>query len=166
MQGSEYIFRVPVSSRFYKLAQGKFTAENQGKKIAYIYVPDQASMVFAKEMIAYMKSAYGVDPVYEVQAGEKETDFRSYLLKAKAANPEVLVCSGLVDETVRCLVQSYEVGIPKSVHRVANSVASKVEVPTNAGKAAVGVTYSAAFAASDTRPIAKEFVKMIESSWE
>ena len=165
MQGSEYIFRVPVSSRFYKLAQGKFTAENQGKKIAYIYVPDQASMVFAKEMIEYMKSAYGVDPVYEVQAGEKETDFRSYLLKAKAANPEVLVCSGLVDETVRCLVQSYEVGIPKSVHRVANSVASKVEVPTNAGKAAVGVTYSAAFAASDTRPIAKKFVKMVESKY-
>ena len=94
MTGSEYIFRVPVSSRFYKIVQGKFTAEQQGKKIAYIYVPDQASMVFAKEMMKYMKDEYGVDPVYQVQAGEKETDFRSFLMKAKAANPDVIVLSG------------------------------------------------------------------------
>ena len=51
------------------------------------------------------------------------------------------------------------------LHRVANSVASKVEVPTNAGKAAVGVSYAAAFAASDTRPIAKKFVKHIKSRY-
>ena len=165
LTGSEWIFRVPVSSRFYKIVQAKFTAENAGTKIAHIYVPDQASMDFSKSMIAYVKDEYGVDPVYEAQAGEKETDFRSYLLKAKATNPDALVCSGLVDETVRCLVQSYEVGIPKSVARVANSVASKVEVPTNAGKAAVGVSYAAAFAASDTRPIAKKFVKHIKSRY-
>jgi branched-chain amino acid transport system substrate-binding protein len=165
LQGSEWIFRVPVSSRFYKIVQAKFTVENAGKKIAHIYVPDQASMDFSKSMIEYVKNEYGVDPVYEVQAGEKETDFRSYLLKAKATNPDALVCSGLVDETVRCLVQSYEVGIPKSVARVANSVASKVEVPTNAGKAAVGVTYAAAFAASDSRPIAKKFVKHIKKTY-
>ena len=165
LQGSEWIFRVPVSSRFYKIVQAKFTAENAGTKIAHIYVPDQASMDFSKSMIAYVKSEYGVDPVYEAQAGEKETDFRSYLLKAKATNPDALVCSGLVDETVRCLVQSYEVGIPKSVARVANSVASKVEVPTNAGSAAVGVSYAAAFAASDTRPIAKDFVKHIKKRY-
>ena len=165
LTGSEWIFRVPVSSRFYKIVQAKFTAENAGTKIAHIYVPDQASMDFSKSMIAYVKSEYGVDPVYEAQAGEKETDFRSYLLKAKATNPDALVCSGLVDETVRCLVQSYEVGIPKSVARVANSVASKVEVPTNAGKAAVGVSYAAAFAASDTRPIAKDFVKHIKKRY-
>ena len=165
LQGSEWIFRVPVSSRFYKIVQAKFTAENAGTKIAHIYVPDQASMDFSKSMIAYVKQEYGVDPVYEAQAGEKETDFRSYLLKAKATNPDALVCSGLVDETVRCLVQSYEVGIPKSVARVANSVASKVEVPTNAGSAAVGVSYAAAFAASDTRPIAKDFVKHIKKRY-
>ena len=165
LTGSEYIFRVPVSSRFYKIVQGKFTAENSGKKIAYIYVPDQASSDFAKSMIKFMKDEYGVDPVYEAQAGEKETDFRSYLLKAKATNPDAILCSGLVDETVRCLIQSYEVGIPKSVARIANSVASKVEVPTNAGKAAVGVSYAAAFAASDKRPIAKKFVKKIKDKY-
>ena len=165
LTGSEYIFRVPVSSRFYKIVQGKYTAENSGTKIAYIYVPDQASSDFAKSMIKFMKDEYGVDPAYEAQAGEKETDFRSYLLKAKATNPDAIVLSGLVDETVRALKQSYEVGIPKSVARVANSVASKVEVPTNAGKAAVGVTYAAAFAASDKRPIAKKFVKKIKDKY-
>jgi branched-chain amino acid transport system substrate-binding protein len=32
LQGSEWIFRVPVSSRFYKIVQAKFTVENSGKK--------------------------------------------------------------------------------------------------------------------------------------
>jgi branched-chain amino acid transport system substrate-binding protein len=100
-----------------------------------------------------------------VQSGEKETDFRSYLTKAKATNPEVLVISALMDETVRGLVQSYEVGIPKSVYRVTASIGSKVEIPTNAGSAAKGVTYAAAFAASDKRPIAKKFVKMVKDKY-
>ena len=164
-KGSEYIFRVPVSSRFYKIVQGKFTAENQGTKIAYIYGPDAAGKDFALSMQAYMKENYGVDPLYSVQSGEKETDFRSYLTKAKATNPEVLVISALLDETVRGLVQSYEVGIPKSVHRVTASIGSKVEIPMNAGKAAQGVTYAAAFAASDKRPVAQKFVKMVKNKY-
>ena len=164
-KGSEYIFRVPVSSRFYKIVQGKFTAENQGTKIAYIYGPDAAGKDFALSMQAYMKENYGVDPLYSVQSGEKETDFRSYLTKAKATNPEVLVISALMDETVRGLVQSYEVGIPKKVHRVTASIGSKVEIPTNAGSAAKGVTYAAAFAASDKRPVAQKFVKMVKNKY-
>ena len=53
----------------------------------------------------------------------------------------------------------------KAVHRVTASIGSKVEVPTNAGSAAKGVVYSAAFAASDTRPIAKKFVKMVKDKY-
>ena len=164
-KGSEYIFRVPVSSRFYKIVQGKYTAENQGTKIAYIYGPDAAGKDFALSLADYMRENYNVEPTYMVQSGEKETDFRSYLTKAKATNPEVLVISALMDETVRGLVQSYEVGIPKSVHRVTASIGSKVEIPTNAGSAAKGVTYAAAFAASDKRPIAKKFVKMVKDKY-
>ena len=96
-KGSEYIFRVPVSSRFYKIVQGKFTAENQGTKIAYIYGPDAAGKDFALSLADYMRENYNVEPTYMVQSGEKETDFRSYLTKAKATNPEVLVISALLD---------------------------------------------------------------------
>ena len=128
---------------FYKIVQGKFTAENQGTKI-YIYGPDAAGKDFALSLADYMRENYNVEPTYMVQSGEKETDFRSYLTKAKATNPEVLVISALLDETVRGLVQSYEVGIPKSVHRVTASIGSKVEIPINAGSAAKGVTFSAA----------------------
>lgn len=165
MEGSDYIFRVPVSARYYKLVQGKFTAENQGTKIAYIYGPDAAGKDFALQMQDYIRDNHGEDPVYSVQSGEKETDFRSYLLKAKAANPEVLVISALLDESVRGLVQSYEVGIPESVPRVLASIASKVEIPINAGDAARGVTFAAAFAASDQRSIAQMFVEMVQNRY-
>ena len=165
LEGSDYIFRVPISSRFYKLVQGKYTAENQGTKIAYIYGPDAAGKDFALQLQDYMRDNHGEEPTYSVQSGEKETDFRSYLLKAKATNPEVLVISALLDETVRGLVQSYEVGIPESVHRVTASIGSKVEIPTNAGDAARGVTFSAAFASSDQRSIAKMFVEMVQNRY-
>ena len=35
----------------------------------------------------------------------------------------------------------------------------------NAGSAAKGVTYAAAFAATDTRPVAKKFVKMVKDKY-
>ena len=159
---TDYFFRVPISNRFYKLVQSKYTAENSGKNIAYLTSPDNTSVDFTESMIKQMRDVYKVEPAYVAKVGEKETDFRSFLLKAKASNPDAIVCSGTVDETVRCLTQSYEVGISKKVARVTASIGSKSEIPTNAGKAAEGVTFSAAFAASDTRPVAKAFVKKID----
>ncbi len=164
-QKSDYVFRVPISSRFYNLVQSRFTAETAGKKLAHIISPDSASVVFSESMIKHFKDVYKTEPAYVARVGEKETDFRSFLLKAKAANPDAIVCSGSVDETVRCLVQSYEVGIPKKVARVAGSIASKQEIPINAGDAAIGVSFAAAFADSDTRPAAQAFVTKIKSTY-
>ena len=57
---------------FYKIVQGKFTAENQGTKIAYIYGPDAAGKDFALSLADYMRENYNVEPTYMVQSGEKD----------------------------------------------------------------------------------------------
>ena len=164
-KSSEWIFRVPVSGRFYKGVQAEYLANNVGKHIAYIYASDAAGKAFAEDMIEYMRTNYNVEPAYVVQVQEKEIDFRSVLLKAKESNPDALVLSALVDESARALVQSYEVGIPKSVRRVLNSVASKQEIPDLAGDAIQGVFYSAAFSAADTRPIVQDFTKRVQKDY-
>lgn len=164
-QGSAWVFRVSVSERFYSAVHGKWLAENVGKKVAYLYTTDSASISFADKYIDFMRSAYGVEPAYVAQMQETDLDFRSQLLKIKAVNPDVLAIGGQSDALARMAQQSYEIGIPKKVRRIGASSASNATVAPLAGDAAVGLTFAAAFSCADDRPIAKEFVKMVQDTY-
>jgi branched-chain amino acid transport system substrate-binding protein len=164
-KGSEWVFRVSVSERYYAGVYGKYLGENVGKKIAYLYTTDGAGIAFTKQLQEYMKKYYNVDPVYEAQMQETDLDFRSHLLKIKALNPEIIGIAGQADAQARQVQQSFEVGIPKSVLRVAASSAGNVTYPKLAGDAAVGTTFTQAFNCSDERPIAKQFVAMVNQKY-
>lgn len=164
-KGSEWVFRVAVSERFYAGVYGKYLGENVGKKIAYLYTTDGAGIAFTKQLQDYMRKYYHVEPVYEAQMQETDLDFRSHLLKIKSLNPEILAIAGQADALARQAQQSFEVGIPKSVWRVAASSAGNVTYPKLAGDAAVGTTFTQAFNCSDERPIAKEFVAMVKQKY-
>ena len=165
-KGSEWVFRVSVSERFYAAVHAKYLAENVGKKVAYLYTTDGAGISFAKQYMEYMKKTYNVDPVYEAQMQETDLDFRSHLLKIKGLNPEVLAIGGQLDALARLSQQSYEVGIPKGVVRVAASAAGNAPVPVLAGDAAVGLIFAAAFNCKDDRQVAKDFVAMVNKKYK
>lgn len=164
-KGSEWVFRVPISARFYKGVVAKYVGENIGTNIAYVYASDAAAVSDAEGLIEQMRSLYGVEPAYSAQVQEKEIDFRSHMLKIKDLNPDVLFIAALQEPMARALVQSYEVGIPESVSRIANSVASNAPVPAMAGDAIKGVFYTAAYSDSDDRPIAQEFNAMVRERY-
>lgn len=164
-QGSAWVFRVSVSERFYSAVHGKWLAENVGKKVAYLYTTDSASISFAEKYMEYMRKNFGVEPAYVAQMQETDLDFRAQLLKIKSVNPDVLAIGGQSDALARMAQQSYEVGIPKSVRRIGASSASNATVPPLAGDAAVGLTFAAAFSCADDRPIAKKFVKMVQDTY-
>ena len=124
-KGSAWVFRTSVSERFYASVHAKYLSENVGKKVAYLYTTDGAGIGFAKDYMSFMKRTYNVDPAYEAQMQETDLDFRSHLLKIKSVNPEVLAIGGQLDAIARITQQSYEVGIPSKVRRVAASAASK-----------------------------------------
>ena len=65
----------------------------------------------------------------------------------------------------RALVQSYEAGIGEDVRRIGSSSASNAPVPKIAGDAVKGVFFTAAYAASDQRPIAKLFNAMTRARY-
>jgi len=165
-KGSEWVFRVSVSERFYAGVYGKYLGENVGKKIAYLYTTDNAGIAYTKQLQEYMKKNYNVDPVYEAQMQETDLDFRSHLLKMKALNPEIISLGGQADAQSRQAQQSFEVGIPKSVWRVAASSAGNVTYPKLAGDAAVGTTFTQAFNCSDDRPVAKQFVAWVKEKYK
>ena len=164
-KASAWLFRTSVSERFSASIHGKYMSENVGKKVAYLYTTDGAGMGFAKDYMAFMKRTYGAEPLYETQMQETDLDFRAHLLKIKSLNPEVIAIGGQHDAIARIVQQSYEVGIPKSVRRVASSAASNAPVPELAGDTAVGLIFAAAFSCTDDRPIAKEFVKMVQTKY-
>ncbi len=164
-QGSAWVFRVSVSERFYSAVHGKWLSENVGKKVAYLYTTDSASISFAEKYMEYMRKNFGVEPAYVAQMQETDLDFRSQLLKIKSVNPDVLAIGGQSDALARMAQQSYEVGISKKVRRIGASSASNATVPPLAGDAAVGLTFAAAFSCADDRPIAKKFVKMVQDTY-
>jgi len=164
-KNSAWIFRVPISARYYKGVVAKHLNDNVGKKIAYVYASDAAAQSETQGIIGQMRDVYGVEPVYEAQTQEKEIDFRSHLLKIKALKPDAIYFGGLQEPIARFLVQSYEVGIPASVVRAASSAASNAPVPKLAGDAVKGVFFSAAYSDSDTRPIARLFNALVKERY-
>jgi branched-chain amino acid transport system substrate-binding protein len=165
-KGSAWVFRVPISARFYKGVVAKYVAETIGTKVAYVYATDAAAVSDAEGMIDFMRKNYKAEPVLVVKVQEKEIDFRSHLLKIKSLKPEALFIAAQHEPMARALVQSYEVGIPPSVKRVANSVASNAPVPAMAGDAIKGVFYTAAFSPADDRPIARLFTRMMREKYD
>lgn len=165
-KGSAWVFRTSVSERFYAAVHAKYLSENVGKKVAYLFTTDGAAIAFAKDYMAYMRKTYNVEPVHEAQMQETDLDFRSQLLKIKSLNPDVLAIGGQLDAIARITQQSYEVGIPAKVRRVAASAASNAPVPELAGDAAKGLTFAAAFSCKDERPVAQAFVKMVQEKYK
>lgn len=165
-KGSAWVFRTAVAERFYASVHAKYLSENVGKKVAYLYTTDGAGIGFAKDYMNFMRRTYQVEPVYEAQMQETDLDFRSHLLKIKSLNPDVLAIGGQLEAIARITQQSYEVGIPSRVRRVAASAASNAPVPELAGEAAKGLTFAAAFSCKDERPIAQEFVKMVQEKYK
>ena len=160
LKGSPWVYRVPISSRFSAAAAAKYTAENIGTKIAYIWASDAASQADAQKFYEYIETYHGEPPVYAEQFQEGETDLRAHLLKIKALKPEALMISAQSQDFARGLVQSYEVGIPPSVKRIGGSAASNRPAPILAEDAIKGVFFHAAFSYADPDPKVKEFVAM------
>ena len=159
-KGSEWVFRIPVSGRYYGGVNAKYVGENIGTKIAYICAADAASVGDCANMEKQMRARFGAEPAYRADVQEKEVDFRSHMQKIKSMDVDGIPVAALAETMARALVQSYEAGIGEDVRRIGSSSASNAPVPKIAGDAAKGVFFTAAYAAADNRPIAKLFNEM------
>ena len=163
--GSDWVFRVPVSGRFYAGVNAKYVGENIGMRIAYICAADAASQNDCQAMQGQMRSQHGAEPVYVAEVQEKEVDFRTHMQKIKTSNVDGIMIAALAETMARALIQSYEAGMDESVRRIGSSSASNAPVPKIAGDAAKNVFFAAAYAAADKRPIARLFNEMVRERY-
>ena len=164
-KGSAWVFRVPVSGRYYAGVNAKYVGENIGMKIAYICAADAASQNDCDAMQEQMRMQHGAEPVYVAQVQEKEVDFRTHMQKIKSAGVDGIMVAALAETMARALVQSYEAGIGPDVRRIGSSSASNAPVPKIAGDAVKGVFYAAAYSDADTRPVARLFNEMVRKRY-
>jgi branched-chain amino acid transport system substrate-binding protein len=164
-KGSEWVFRVPISGRYYAGVNAKYVGENIGKKVAYLCAADAASQNDCDAMQDQMRKQFGAEPAYTAQVQEKEVDFRTHMLKIKGLKPSGIMVAALAETMSRALLQSYEAGMGPEVRRIGSSSASNAPVPKIAGDAVNGVFYTAAYASADTRPIAQLFNRMVREKY-
>ena len=163
--GSAWVFRVPVSGRFYAGVNAKYVGENIGNRVAYICAADAASQNECDAMQSQMRSQHGAEPAYVAQVQEKEVDFRTHMQKIKSLNVDGIMIAALAETMARALIQSYEAGMDERVRRIGSSSASNAPVPKIAGDAAKNVFFTAAYAAADRRPIARLFNEMVKKRY-
>ena len=96
-KGSEWVFRIPVSGRYYGGVNAKYVGENIGTKIAYICAADAASVGDCANMEKQMRARFGVDPAYRADVQEKEVDFRSHMQKIKSMNVDGILVAALAE---------------------------------------------------------------------
>jgi branched-chain amino acid transport system substrate-binding protein len=165
-KNSAWVFRVPVSGRYYAGVNAKYVGENIGTKIAYLCAADAASQNDCDAMQSQMQAQHGVEPAYVAKVQEKEVDFRTHMQKIKSLGVDGIMIAALAETMARALIQSYEAGIGPEVNRIGSSSASNSPVPSIAGDAAKGVFFAAAYAAADTRPIARLFNEMVRKRYD
>jgi branched-chain amino acid transport system substrate-binding protein len=109
------VFRICNTTQMEANAVAPALVKNAGKKWYYI-TPDYA---FGHTLQAGLEKAgakLGVTKVGGDLTPLGTTDFSSYLIKAQAANPDVIVILVQGDDMINCLKQAVQFGLEKKVH--------------------------------------------------
>jgi len=87
-----------------------------------------------------------------------DRDFSPQLTQIKGLSPDALVVSALVEEASGIVTQARQLGIPATVHILGGNGFNSPSMIKNAGEAAEGVLVGAAWNATASTPINKQFV--------
>lgn len=165
-KGNPWLFRVAVSQRFYQSVYAKFIHEKFGDKVAYLWSNDPTSDDIARSIQREMRKVANVEPYFEAQVQQGETDYRSALLRIVAAKPDAMVFSGTrIEDNARILKQANEMGLPKATPRVGGTGVSNAPVPRTAGDDVVGAYFASAFNGFDDRENVKAFRENLKAKY-
>ncbi|HEX4332766.1 MAG TPA: ABC transporter substrate-binding protein [Usitatibacter sp.] len=109
------VFRICNTTQMEANAVAPALVKNAGKKWYYI-TPDYAFGHTLQGGLERAGAKLGVTKVGGDLTPLGTTDFSSYLIKAQAANPDVIVILVQGDDMINCLKQAVQFGLEKKVH--------------------------------------------------
>jgi branched-chain amino acid transport system substrate-binding protein len=154
-EAGDYIFRVKVAVDVEIKELMEFTQkELEAKTIYILYVQNDYGEGIRQSADKYWQEIGG-----QVIGSEgfdiKETDFRTFLLKAKSANPDVIVLGGWASNMGWIMTQAKELGIETQMVAPAGTIGP--ELLEIAGTAADGLIYNTEFNLNSEREVVQNF---------
>ncbi len=160
----DYIFRdslteAQVIPQTIKKAKSSF---NLGKVIV-MYSNDDAFTESGFKVMEQALKDEGVQVIETITFSKADTDFRALLAKAKAANPDALVVSALIEAAIPLVTQAREVGITAPI--IGGNGFNNPKLMKDAGQAAEGVVVGAAWNSASENDLNKAFLTAYEAKF-
>ena len=151
----DYIFRVKVAVNKEMEELMKFTAQElKAKSIYILYVENDYGKSVQQSAEQYFKASGG-----HILGSEgfklEETDFRTFLLKAKSAKPDIVVLGGYARNMGYILKQAKELNINETFVAPAGTIGP--EIIEIAGPTADGLIYITEFDLNSDKEVIKTF---------
>jgi branched-chain amino acid transport system substrate-binding protein len=163
-KAGDYIFRIYPSDTYDGTYLAQFAHDKEHAKTVAIVFMQTASISAVVQVFKSEFEKAGGKVVCSEAYKEGDTDFRSQLAKAKAANPDVMFIPGYLKEMANLLKQAKEMGIKMQFLSI--STFADPKILALAGGAAEGVKFSSpAFDAKSTTPEMQTFVQMFRKNY-
>ena len=100
-KGSEWVFRIPVSGRYYGGVNAKYVGENR-YQIAYICAADAASVGDCANMEKQMRARFGAEPAYRADVQERSRLRSHGMQKIKSMDVDGILVAALAETDGTC----------------------------------------------------------------
>jgi branched-chain amino acid transport system substrate-binding protein len=160
----DYIFRdslteAQVIPQTVKKAKASFTLA----KVVVMYSNDDAFTESGFKVFDSALKAEQIQVLDTLTFSKADTDFRALLAKAKAANPDAIVVSGLIEAAIPLVTQAREIGITAPI--IGGNGFNNPKLMKDAGQAAEGVVVGAAWNSASDNPLNKAFLTAFEAKF-
>lgn len=147
----DYIFRDSLTeSQVIPQTVAAAKAEYGLEKVVVMYANDDALAEAGGEVFAGALDAEGIEVADTLTFSVADTDFRALLTEAKAADPDALVVSSLIESAIPLVTQARELGIDVPI--VGGNGFNNPKLMADAGDAAEGVVVGAAWNSGAENP--------------
>ncbi|WP_129788259.1 ABC transporter substrate-binding protein [Promicromonospora panici] len=147
----DYIFRDSLTeSQVIPRTVAAAKAEYGLEKVVVMYANDDALAEAGGEVFAGALDAEGIDVADTLTFSVADTDFRALLTEAKAADPDALVVSSLIEAAIPLVTQARELGIDVPI--IGGNGFNNPKLMADAGDAAEGVVVGAAWNSESESP--------------
>ena len=147
----DYIFRDSLAeSQVIPQTVAAAKAEYGLEKVVVMHANDDALAEAGGEVFAGALDAEGIEVADTLTFSVADTDFRALLTEAKAADPDALVVSSLIEAAIPLVTQARELGLDVPI--IGGNGFNNPKLMTDAGDAAEGVVVGAAWNSSSDNP--------------
>lgn len=160
----DYVFRDSLpESQVIPQTVAAAKAEYGLEKVVVLYANDDALAEAGGQVFGQALEAEGIEVADTLTFSVADTDFRALLTQAKAAEPDALMVSSLIEAAIPLVTQARELGLDVPI--VGGNGFNNPKLMTDAGDAAEGVVVGAAWNSASDNPENAAFLADFEEKY-